>query len=57
MKRTADQHSQFGQQQHIDRDSTETTKVAVRRISWQELWRLRPDLRPANDDRKKREAA
>ncbi|MDX8499886.1 hypothetical protein RFM99_15815 [Mesorhizobium sp. VK4C] len=24
--------------------------INVRRISWQELWKLRPDLRPANDN-------
>lgn len=24
--------------------------VQVRRISWQQLWKLRPDLRPANDN-------
>lgn len=24
--------------------------VQVRRISWEALWKLRPDLRPANDN-------
>lgn len=30
--------------------ATHVETVQVRRISWQSLWKLRPDLRPANDN-------
>ena len=39
---------------HYRRRSTPTEEGAVikRRISWEQLWALRPDLRPANDNRR-----
>ncbi|WP_281059305.1 MULTISPECIES: hypothetical protein [unclassified Mesorhizobium] len=29
--------------------------INVRKISWTELWKLRPDLKPANDNKAKEE--
>lgn len=37
--------------------ATESQTVLRRRISWAELYRQRPDLRPANDDREREAAA
>ncbi|WP_287285624.1 hypothetical protein [Mesorhizobium sp.] len=31
--------------------------VQVRRISWKEFWKIRPDLKPANDNVQKDKAA
>ena len=31
-------------------NTIESTKVTKRRLSWAELYRIRPDLRPANDN-------
>lgn len=30
--------------------SESQSQIVVRRISWADFYRLRPDLRPANDD-------
>jgi hypothetical protein len=34
----------------ITSDTDTTGTVQVRRIAWQSLWKLRPDLRPDNDN-------
>jgi hypothetical protein len=36
----------------IEPTEDDTGTVNVRRISWEAFWRIRPDLRPANDNRK-----
>ncbi|MBB6410656.1 hypothetical protein HNQ71_003330 [Mesorhizobium sangaii] len=37
--------------------STATDSITKRRITWEALWKIRPDLRPANDNEQRRGGA